>query len=146
MTPIRSSSTWRQLAIVTLPAMAFALFGGLPSYARDETADRTDTTVIEDVAHWQHPVRAILKKHKVELQKVVLKSECKYPVFYVSFPYDPQSSATRKYFDELYFEVLRANGYWSYAFDDAMDGLLIHVNWDRKRKTMSVEFEDIGTK
>ena len=102
----------------------------------------TDVIVISDIAHWKHPVHQVLIKQKVALSKVVLKEKGNYPVFFVSFPYDPQSSATRTYFNTLHSEVLRANGYWDYSLDDTADKLLLNVSWDKKKKSMSVEFED----
>ena len=102
----------------------------------------SDTKVIADMSTWQHPVRVVLEKNKVTLSKVELHNNGKFPIFFVNFPFDPQSSATSQYFKKLYLDVLQANGYWSYAFNDDSDDLIISVHWDRKIKKMTIDYED----
>ena len=60
--------------------------------------------------------------------------------FYVKLPYDPQSSANDKYYDKLYLELLRANGWWNYSLDDQEDWLIISIAWDKKGGIMHKEF------
>jgi hypothetical protein len=99
-----------------------------------------EDTIITDIRSWQHPTKEILKKYKISLSKVELKGECKYPVFYVKLPYDPQSSENDSYYNKLLLELLKAKGWWNYALDDVDDELIISVRWDKKKKTMHKEF------
>ena len=48
-----------------------------------------NVTVITDMAEWKHPVKDVFIKYKVKISKVELYNNNTYPIFYVSFPYDP---------------------------------------------------------
>jgi hypothetical protein len=100
----------------------------------------TNNVVITNIADWKHPVKKVFTKHKVKLSKVVLTKYKKYPIYYVSFPYDPQSSQTSDYFYQLYAEVLAANGWSSYALQDKQDKIRIEINWDNSKKVMTTNF------
>ena len=102
-----------------------------------------EVKVITDIAHWQHPVKAVLQKHKVQLYKVELHNQT-YPIFYVKFPYDPIFGHNDNYFHPLYYETLAANGFWNYAFVDREYGYRINITWDGKTKTLSENIEDLS--
>jgi hypothetical protein len=102
-----------------------------------------EVKVITDINHWQHPVKAVLQKHKVVLYKVELHNQT-YPVFYVKFPYDPMLGHNDRYFRPLYYETLKANGFWNYALVDREDGCRINITWDKKTKTLSENIENLG--
>ncbi|MBI1424879.1 MAG: hypothetical protein GC149_15640 [Gammaproteobacteria bacterium] len=106
----------------------------------DSDSKPVDTVVIADIANWRHPVKKVFAQHKVKLSKVVLTKHKQYPIFYVSFPYDPQSSQTSDYFNQLYAEVLAANGWWSYTLYDDQDKIKIEVNWNKTKKVMTTNF------
>jgi hypothetical protein len=101
-----------------------------------------DVTVISDIQAWQHPVKEILKKHKVILYKVELHNKT-YPIFYVRFPYDPRLGHNDKYFKPLYYETLKANGFWNYSFVDRSFQCRINITWDKKSKTLTESLDDI---
>ena len=96
--------------------------------------------VITDIPQWQHPVKAVLIKFKVRIDKVELQENTNYPVFYVKFPYDPMLGHNDNYFKPLYYETLKANGFWDYAFIDNEGNCRINIKWDKKTKTLT---EDI---
>ena len=98
-----------------------------------------DTVVITDIAAWKHPIKEVLAKNKVQLSKVELAKNRQYPILYVTFPYDPQSSQTTDYFNQLYTEILAANGWWSYALHDEQDQIQIEINWDKSKRLMSTD-------
>jgi hypothetical protein len=106
--------------------------------------NRTEISTISDISAWKHPVHEVLAKHNVGLAKVELHDNKRFPVFFVKFPYDPQSSAASGYFHKLYLDVLEANGFWEYAFNDEIDGLLITIHWDKKSKKMTIDHEEIS--
>jgi hypothetical protein len=101
----------------------------------------TDVKVITDIKNWQHPVKTVFQKHKVELDKVELHDQT-YPVFYVKFPYDPMLGHNDNYFHSLYYDTLAANGFWNYAFVDLDSGNRINITWDKKTKTLSESIEN----
>ena len=101
-----------------------------------------EVTVISNIQAWQHPVKEILKKHKVSLYKVELHNKT-YPIFYVRFPYDPRLGHNDKYFKPLYYETLKANGFWDYAFIDRSFQCRINITWDKKSKTLTESLDDI---
>ena len=101
-----------------------------------------DVTVISNIKEWQHPVKDILIKHKVILYKVELHNKT-YPIFYVRFPYDPRLGHNDKYFKPLYYETLKANGFWDYAFIDRSFQCKITITWDKKSRTLTESLDDI---
>jgi hypothetical protein len=46
------------------------------------------TRVIDDIAHWQHPVKDVFTNYKLSLQRVTFKGG--HATFRVAFPFDPQ--------------------------------------------------------
>ena len=50
-------------------------------------------------------------------------------MFYVSLPYDPQSSETTSYFNKLYAAILQGTGQSDYALQDEDDHVRIEVTW-----------------
>ena len=101
-----------------------------------------EVTVIKNIQEWHHPVKNILNKHNVILYKVELHNKT-YPIFYVRFPYDPRLGHNDKYFKPLYYETLKANGLWDYAFIDHSFQCRINITWDKKSKTLTESLDDI---
>ena len=101
-----------------------------------------EVTVISNIQEWHHPVKDILIKHKVIIYRVELHNKT-YPVFYVRFPYDPRLAHNDKYFKPLYYETLKANGFWDYSFIDRSFRCKINITWDKKSRTLTESLEDI---
>jgi hypothetical protein len=101
-----------------------------------------EVTVISNIKEWHHPVKDILYRQKVILDKVELHNKT-YPIFYVKFPYDPRLAHNDNYFKPLYYEVLRANGFWNYAFIDRSFQCKINITWDKKSRTLTESLDDI---
>lgn len=100
-----------------------------------------DQVIITDISSWNHPVKSVLEKNKVILNKVELLNNKKLPVFFVEFPYDPNSSETKSYFNKLFIDVLNANGTWDYKFNDETWRVVISIHWDTKSKTIDIGYE-----
>jgi len=94
--------------------------------------------IITDIVAWEHPVKEVLKTNKIKITKVKLLHNKKYPVFYVNLTYDPQSTETSAYYYQLYAEILEANGWWSYALHSERDQVRIEIDWDKKKKDMTI--------
>ena len=101
-----------------------------------------EVTVIGNIKEWRHPVKDILQRHKVTIYKVELHNKT-YPIFYVRFPYDPRLGHNDKYFKPLYYETLKANGFWNYAFIDRSFQCRINITWDKKSRTLTESLDDI---
>ena len=102
----------------------------------------SEVKVISNISQWQHPVKDILQRHKVTIYKVELYNKT-YPIFYVRFPYDPRLGHNDKYFKPLYYETLKANGFWNYAFIDRSFQCRINITWDKKSRTLTESLDDI---
>jgi hypothetical protein len=107
-----------------------------------DTSLASEVTVISNIQEWQHPVKDIFIKHKVILYKVELHNKT-YPIFYVKFPYDPRLGHNDKYFKPLYYETLKANGFWDYSFIDRSFQCRINITWDKKSRTLTESLDDI---
>jgi hypothetical protein len=101
-----------------------------------------DIKVISDIQQWQHPVKHILYKYKVIVYKVELHNKT-YPIFYVKLPYDPRLAHNDKYFKPLYYETLKANGFYNYLFVDRSFQCRINITWDKKSKVLSESLVDL---
>jgi len=101
-----------------------------------------EVTVISNIKAWHHPVKDVLNKKKVILYKVELHNKT-YPIFYVRFPYDPRLGHNDNYFKPLYYETLKANGFWNYSFVDRSFQCKINITWDKQTKTLNESLEDI---
>jgi hypothetical protein len=99
-------------------------------------------TVITNIKEWQHSVKDILNRYKVVIYKVELHHKT-YPIFYVRFPYDPRLAHNDKYFKPLYYETLKANGFWDYSFIDRSFQCKVIITWDKKSKTLTESLDDI---
>jgi hypothetical protein len=102
-----------------------------------------EVTVISNIAEWHHPVKDIFHKQKVILDKVELHNKT-YPIFYVRFPYDPRLAHNDNYFKPLYYETLKANGFWDYSFIDRSLQCKVNITWDKKSKTLTESLDDIN--
>ena len=101
----------------------------------------SEVKVISNISQWRHPVKDILHKHRVIIYKVELHNKT-YPIFYVRFPYDPRLGQNDKYFKPLYYETLKANGFWNYAFIDHSFQCRINITWDKQSRTLNESLDD----
>ncbi len=121
--------------------LALALMGSLvaqPVYATTlAQSDFYTKTAIGchslDLSTWQHPTKSVLIDSGTKILKVQICNGGKYPVFTVSFPYDPRTE-TGDYFGPLYTNLAKANGFWPYALVDQEDNLIIEVTPHKPNK------------
>lgn len=73
-----------------------------------------------DLKTWQHPTKAVFKKYKVDLQKVQLCNNNKYPVFIGESELDLSSGPNQRYAKEFFITLLQKNANWSYAFVETL--------------------------
>jgi hypothetical protein len=93
--------------------------------------------VITDIAHWQHPTKAVFAKYKVALRSVAVQD--RYATFQVAFPFDPQTEPNAATLRALCLDLLKANGSWSYALVSSDDHIEIDVSWDKQARKISID-------
>jgi hypothetical protein len=130
------------VALMRAFMVASLVFFMAGNFFTGEIAGAGDVTVANNIKEWQHPVKDVLGKHKVILYKVELQNKT-YPIFYVRFPYDPTIGHNDKFFKPLYYETLKANGFWDYSFIDHSFHCKINITWDKKSKTLTESLDDI---
>ena len=96
---------------------------------------------IERYENWSHPVLSVFKKYDISLYKVSYSKDGTYPIFYVKFKHAPDPKTPNEdSFHQIYFDVLKANYSFPYAFVDEEKDLRIKVGWEDKARTiMSVD-------
>jgi hypothetical protein len=111
-----------------------------PQQSSQGAAQKDDVIIITNIKDWHHPVKVVFDKNKVTIYKVELTQNNTYPIFYVRLPYDPWFAHNDSYFKPLYYDILKANGFWSYSLVDTSFGCNINIKWDKQTKTL---IEDI---
>jgi len=89
-----------------------------------------------------HLRSTVLQRDNVKLLEVEISTNKKHPeqkyfVFYVSLPYDPQSSETTSYFNKLYAAILQGTGQSDYTLQDDDDHVHIEVTWNSPQEDLS---------
>ena len=96
-----------------------------------------------DLATWRHPTRDVLRAARARVKRVELCNGGSFPVFTVILPYDVYGRAD-DYFNKLYADLAKANGFWSYALVDLANNVVISVAVERAGRTVSPSYEDFG--
>lgn len=86
-----------------------------------------------DLRSWEHPTTRVLRDAGTRVESVQLCNDDHYPVYTVSFKYDPRT-ATSSYFHPLYTRMAAANGYWPFSFVDVADNVVVNVAVDKKHQ------------
>lgn len=94
-------------------------------------------TVVTDIAHWQHPTKAVFAKYKVTLKSVTVLD--RHATFEVVFPFDPQTEPNAARLQALCLELLNANGSWSYALVSPEDHIEIDVSWNPQTRKIAID-------
>lgn len=95
--------------------------------------------VITDISSWSHPVKTILNRESIKINKVVLKNNKTYPVFYVTLNKDLNSS-NKEYYTKLIKDIALANGYWDYEIVDESRGADIKVTCKDKKSVDKISY------
>ena len=120
--------------VYTAVALMLGLLAGVPASAQT-TLPLSETHLFTKLAHdcqdvdlqvWRHPVREVLQRHRVGLNRVRLCNTGRYPIFDVDLKYDPQGQ-TADFYQPFYREMNKANGGWPYSLISARDALVISV-------------------
>ncbi|HLJ87327.1 MAG TPA: hypothetical protein VKZ53_10930 [Candidatus Angelobacter sp.] len=107
--------------------------------AAQSSAGDKDVLVTTDIASWHHPTKAVFAKYHVKLLKVELHHNRTYPVFFVEFPWDPQTGPNQHLLRRLQLELLDANGKHNYALQDEHDKIRYELIWHRETHTLEEE-------
>lgn len=126
------------LACVVQPALAAPLLESTSLYKEVAHGCRA-----LDLKQWSHPTRRVLERKQIEIRKVELCNKDVYPIFTVSFRYDPQGP-NDAYYNKLFVEMAEANGFHSYSFVDPTWSIVMDVKVTGK-KELSISYEDFST-
>ena len=130
----RQFSQRRWLALVTI--LSFPMLARASDAPGSAATSPAPTRVIDDIAHWQHPVKDVFARYKLPLQRVVLKGG--HATFRVAFPFDPQAQPNEATMNALYLDLLRANGGADCTLESLQDGIAIDVSWKRRPRTIAL--------
>lgn len=95
--------------------------------------------VITDISSWNHPAKTIFNREGIKINKVVLKDNKTYPVFYVTLNKDLNSS-NKDYYTKLMKDIALANGYWDYEIIDESRGADIKVTCKDKKSVDKISY------
>jgi hypothetical protein len=130
---------WLRVLFGAYVTVFLLFFPAANTGAQNVPEKKSQASIITDVSSWSHPAKAVFLRHKVKLTKVEVSTEKPSYTFHVTFPYDPQSSATASYFNKLYAEISAAVGGSPYALLDEQDRLRIEVSQRTANKALSIE-------
>jgi hypothetical protein len=125
------------LASAAQPALAALLLEATPLYK-----DIAHGCRALDLKQWSHPTKRVLDRKQIEIRKVELCNNDVYPIFTVSFRYDPQGP-NDAYYNKLFAEMAAANGYHSYSFVDPAWSIIMDVKVTGKNE-LSISYEDFS--
>ncbi|PJI08140.1 MULTISPECIES: hypothetical protein [Clostridium] len=106
-----------------------------PSISENSNGDY----IITDVSSWSHPAKTIFNREGIKINKVVLKDNKTYPVFYVTLNKDLNSS-NKDYYTKLMKDIALANGYWDYEIIDESRGADIKVTCKDKKYVDKISY------
>jgi hypothetical protein len=92
-----------------------------------------------DLSSWSHPVKKLLLKYEMTIEKVELCNGAKYPIFYARLKYDPEGD-TQKFYHEAYYSILKSNGNFAYSIVDSRDNEIINISPTKGGMAISNEF------
>lgn len=124
----------RWLALVAILSLA------LPVRAEDRPGAPSTASspirVIDDVAHWKHPVKEVFAKYKLPLQRVTFNG--RHATFRVAFPFDPLAQPNEVAMTSLYVDLLQATGGAAYTLESLQDDVAIDVSRTRRPRTFAL--------
>lgn len=102
-----------------------------------------DIVVITDIKKWEHPTKRVFEKYKLELKKVELQHQKKYPLFYLAFPWDPRTGPNGRLLSKIEAEVFVANGRHNFAIQDDDYGIRLEITAENHGKSLHESIEDL---
>lgn len=145
----RTGSVARQRALRRISSLALiglVLPGTLAMAEKSPSLDQTElygktTHSCKDSnpARLARPVKDVLAKYAIPVDRVQICNDGKYLILTVHFKYDPQGLTT-SYFHPLYAEMGKANGGRPFSFVDLDDREIIDIMLDT-RNNIDVRYE-----
>ena len=122
-------------------SFALIAFGGLllgVVYANGDYSTVSGSSSVVEVANWKHPAKVVFKRNGITLNELTISNG--YPVFRVTFAFDPQSSENSHLLNRICYELLNANGMRPYTLLAPKDHVRLNVQWKKTEKEMSIDF------
>ena len=130
----RQLSQRRWLALIAI--LSFAPLAHAADAPGAPPTSSPPTRVIDDIAHWQHPVKDVFARYQLPLQRVTFKGG--HATFRVAFPFDPLTQPNEATMGALYLDLLRANGGAAYTLESLQDGIAIDVSRTRRPRAFAL--------
>ncbi|WP_234118489.1 hypothetical protein [Clostridium hydrogenum] len=105
----------------------------------NKSDNNNDDVVITDISSWDHPAKKVFNDNSIKVNKVELKDNKTYPIFYVSLSRD-LDAASKNYYLRLMKSIAAANNYWDYEVKDENKDVDIKVTCENKTKLKSIEY------
>ena len=122
--------------LVLIALLSFAMFARAADAPGAPPTSSPPIHVIDDIAHWQHPVKDVFARYKLPLQRV--KFEGGHATFRVAFPFDPLAQPNEATMGGLYLDLLQANGGAAYTLESLQDGVAIDISRTRRPRTFAL--------
>lgn len=103
------------------------------------STDANGDYIIKDINSWNHPVKNILNRENIKINKVVLQNNKTYPIFYVTFSKELNTD-NKEYYGKLMKEIALANGYWNFEIVDEGRNADIKVKCKDKKSVDSISY------
>ncbi|MFL0253278.1 hypothetical protein ACJDT4_22995 [Clostridium neuense] len=108
------------------------------------TSNKTDTStntdeVINDIDNWSHPVKDVFSAAGIKINKVELKDNKTYAIFYASLNKELNDD-NKAYYSNLVQKVAAANGYWDCEIKDDNKDIDIKVKCKDKKAVDSIDY------
>lgn len=111
----------------------------LASTTNKTSASTNDDEVISDIDNWNHPVKDVFDAAAIKINKVELKDNKTYAIFYVSLNKELNDD-NKAYYSNLVQKVAAANGYWNCEIKDDNKGVDIKVKCKDKKTVDSIDY------
>lgn len=107
----------------------------LANSAKEASNTENDSNVITDIDNWNHPVKAIFNAENIKINKVELKDNKTYAIFYVGLNKD-LNDENKSYYVSTLKKIASANSYWDYEIKDENKDIDIKVKCSKDKKSI----------
>lgn len=112
----------------------------LAASTKEASNSENDSNVITDIDNWSHPVKEIFNAESIKINKVELKDNKTYAIFYVSLNKD-LNNENKSYYLNILQKIASANSYWDYEIKDENKDIDIKVKCSKDKKSIeSIEY------
>lgn len=109
------------------------------SSANKASDTESDDEVITDISNWSHPTKEVFNAEGIKINKVELKNNKTYAIFYVDLTKD-LNDENKSYYVDVIKRVAAANGYWDFEIKDENKDIDIKVSCKDRKAVESIQY------